>query len=407
MLLNRRFLDMKKVNVGVIGLGCRGPSLIKDAILPNDRTKIVAVCDCYEDRVNNQLKFLKEQGNDGTKGYTDYRELLADKNVEAVIISTSWDMHVPIAIAAMKAGKAVGLEVGGAYSVQSCHDLVRTWEETRVPFMFLENCMYDWNETALFNMIDEGLFGTIVAIDGGYMHDLREEVSYGVENRHYRLQNYIKRNCDNYPTHELGPIAHMLGINRGNRMVSLVSVASKACGLHEYILANKPDDTELVNTKFAQGDIVTTIITCAGGETITLRLDTTLPRAYGRGLTIHGTKGMFSENDRVIFLDDVNKSDEYRPTSLWGNFLEFSKKYLNDNWAAVEKGLKVQGHGGMDYFMMKDFIDCVAEGKEPPFDVYDAASWIVISPLTEQSISLGGTPVSIPDFTCGRWVTRR
>ena len=139
------------------------------------------------------------------------------------------------------------------------------------------------------NMVKQGLFGEIVHCSGGYCHDLRDEIAFGKEKRHYRLRNYLARNCENYPTHELGPIARVLDINRGNRMVSLSSTASGSAGLHEFILKNKPDDAELRDAEFAQGDIVTTVIKCERGETIVLTLDTTLPRSYDRAFTIRGT----------------------------------------------------------------------------------------------------------------------
>ena len=175
----------------------------------------------------------------------------------------------------------------------------------------LENCCYGRRELLVKNMVDLGLFGEIVHCSGGYLHDLRHEISFGRENRHYRLRNYINRNCENYPTHELGPIARVLDINHGNRMLSLSSFASKAAGLHQYISTDKSDDTELLNTQFAQGDIITTVIKCAGGQTIVLTLDTTLPRYYSRGFTVRGTKGFYEETTDSIFLDSQHRENDF------------------------------------------------------------------------------------------------
>lgn len=144
-----------------------------------------------------------------------------------------------------------------------------------------------------------------------YKHDLRKEVAFGKENRHYRLNNYIHRNAENYPTHELGPIARILHINRGNRMVTLTSVASKSMGLKEYIKDKKPEDETLNNTDFCQGDVVNTIITCANGETILLTLDTTLPRYYSRGFTVQGTKGMYMEDNKSLFIDGEEHAKDH------------------------------------------------------------------------------------------------
>ena len=98
--------------------------------------------------------------------------------------------------------------------------LVRTSERTGKPCMLLENCCYGQEEMTVLNMVKKGLFGELIHAEGGYRHDLRDEVCQGRENRHYRLENYMHRNGDVYPTHDLGPIAKYLDINRGNRMVT-------------------------------------------------------------------------------------------------------------------------------------------------------------------------------------------
>ena len=275
----------------------------------------------------------------------------------------------------------------------------------------MENCCYNRDELLATSMARAGMFGTIVHCMGSYSHDLREEITGGNIKRHYRLRNYMKHNCDNYPTHDLGPIARVLGINRGNRMVSLVSVASKAAGLKEYI-KNKPElvkeDPSLENAEFMQGDVVTTIIKCAGGETITLRLDTTLPRSYTRDFTIRGTKGMYEMNANYVYLDGMPES--WKPAEHYAAEIHNAKKYedefLPDVWYNMTEEDMKRGHGGMDYILFREFLRALNEGREMPIDVYDAASWMCISALSEASIALGGMPQSIPDFTNGKWIVR-
>ena len=261
---------MEQVKVGMIGLGNRGYGLLKDAILKMPSVKVTAVCDVYADRFENAVRLTQEECGHTPFGTTDYRELLAREDVEAVVISCAWEGHIPVAVDAMRAGKAVGMEVGGAYSVKQCWDLVDAYEETGTPFMFLENCCYGRRELMALNMVKQGLFGEIIHCRGGYMHDLREEVGTGLEKRHYRLRNYKFRNAENYPTHELGPIAKILHINHGNRMLTLTSMASRAEGMHAFAKERYPENENLVRAKFAQADVVNTIIKCAGGETILL-----------------------------------------------------------------------------------------------------------------------------------------
>lgn len=293
------------LKIGVIGLGGRGYDLMASVMLPRPDIQVLAVCDLYEDRREKAAAKVKEERGIDPLCTANYREVLAMPELDAVIVSTSWADHLHIAIAAMKAGKYVATEVGGAYSLDECWELVRTHEETGVPCMMLENCCYGREELMVLNMVKKGLFGEVVHCQGGYRHDLRDEVSFGRENRHYRLVNYLNRNCENYPTHELGPIAKILNINRGNRMLTLNSVASKSAGLHEFLMREKGPGYDLTSCEFTQGDVVTTIIKCAHGETIVLTLDTTLPRPYSRGFHVQGTKGIFMEDNMSLFLDGV------------------------------------------------------------------------------------------------------
>ena len=398
---------MKNLNVGIVGLGVRGYWLMKDVILLMPGVKVTAVCDVYEDRNERAAKLTEEVCGHVPATETDYKKLIARDDVDVVVVSCAWESHIKVAIDVMKAGKPVGMEVGGSYSVKECWDLVDTYEATQTPFMFLENCCYGRRELMALNMVKQGLFGDIVHCRGGYMHDLREEVSEGEKNRHYRLRNYIHRNCENYPTHELGPIARILNINHGNRMLTLTSMASRSAGIQEYIKDRMSDDEKLMNTRFAQGDVVNTMIKCAGGETILLTLNTSLPRFYSRDFTVCGTKGMYEEENDTVFVDKkYTAEEEWDFKANWGNAKDYEKDYEHPIWQKFLNDGVQGGHGGMDWLVFEAFFDSIRNGEPCPIDVYDAASWMCISALSEESIAMGGHPVAIPDFTNGEWIRR-
>lgn len=400
---------MDNIRVGIIGLGGRGECNLRN-ILNVDGVQVTALCDVYEDRCEENAKKVVEKGWPEPFKTLDYKEVLTRDDVDVVCVFSSWETHIEIAIEAMKAKKIVGMEVGGATSLQACWDLVDAYEETKMPIMFLENCCYGRDEMLVYNMVKGGVFGDVVSCHGAYAHDLRDEVAYGKENRHYRLHHYLTRNGENYPTHELGPIAKILNINRGNRMVRMVSMASKSMGIKRFIDDRKDtiENKDLIGVEFAQGDIVETLIYCENGETISLRLDTTLPRMYNRELTVHGTKALYEQGTHSVFLD--GEPEEWEPTVYYkgalNNAEKFHDEYLPDIWRNITEEQKKAGHGGMDYFLFRTFFDCVRNNKPMPIDVYDAAAWMCITPLSEYSIANGNIPVEIPDFTRGKYKDR-
>lgn len=401
-------MKKEKVNIGVIGLGGRGSGMLGE-LLACQGVTVPAVCDKYEDRAQHGREIVEEKTGKTADVYLDYKELLARDDLDAVMICTTWITHARIAIDAMRAGKHVGVEVGGAASIEECWQMVRASEETGKFCMLLENCCYNRSEMALFNMVKQGLFGEIVHMQGGYEHDLRDEICLGRENRHGRLVNFQHRNGELYPTHQLGPISKVLGINRGNRYLSLVSMASKSRGLHEWIVNNKSEDYDLADYKFNQGDIVTTMIKCANGETVTLIHDCSLPRPYSRGYRIQGTKGIYMEDGETIYLEGVSHEDKDHWTHKWEEFYDdgYIDKYDHPLWKKYrEDGIHAGGHGGMDFLVLSAFAESVRLDDKPPIDVYDTATWMAITVLSEQSIAMGSMPVPVPDFTNGLWIER-
>lgn len=395
------------INVCVIGHGQRGEGLLRDVLLRIKSVNVISVCDKYEDRMNAALAAVSKAGQKA-EGFTDWKKALEVKGLDAVFLFGDWNTHAEMAVYAMEKGIAVASEVGCEYSLENCFKLVRTHERTGTPYMFMENCCFGKDELFATSLARHGRFGTVVHCSGAYAHDLRHEVSYGRQIRHYRFDNYKNRCLDNYPTHDLGPIAKLLDINRGNRIVSVSSFASKAAGLREYIAAREDATEEMKSTEFAQGDIVTTVLTCSGGETIVLRLDTTLPRSYSRDFTVRGTKGMYMQDTNTVFFD--GDKEYWEPVNYYkdnlNNASSLEAEYLPDCWKTITPEDIAAGHGGMDWFAYNAFVDALESGSEMPIDVYDGATWQAVSVLSEISISQGGAPQAMPDFTGGKWFER-
>ena len=399
---------MKKIRFAVCGCGQRGVMIAKSILLNLQDVEVSAVSDPYLDKAETLADGLREKTGLRPNVYSSYEELLDNELIDAVFIATGWDAHIPAAVYAMEKGVAVAMEVGAVYNEQECWDLINTYEKTKTPFMLMENCCYGKEELLVTAMARAGKFGEIVYCHGAYMHDLREQVSYGELKRHYRNGEYSKYNRDNYPTHDFGPIAKLIGINRGNRMLSLSSRASKSCGLNEYA-KGKGELAYLADRKFAQGDIVETLITCENGELISLRLDTTLPTYYSREFTVRGTKGLYEQKLNMALFDGEEMDEGGRVEYIikeTNNAVKYYDEFLPDIWKHITPEMIEAGHGGMDIFEFEAFCDCLRNGKEMPIDVYDAAAWMCIAYLTGESIAKDGASVSIPDFTRGEYKNR-
>ena len=384
-------MEKKKTNFGIIGLGGRGQGMLGE-FLDVPGVRVVAVCDKYADRAQAGVRIVQEETGETPDMYLDYKQLLQRDDIEAVLIMTTWITHARIAVDAMRAGKHAAIEVGGAASIEECWQMVRASEETGKYCMLLENCCYDRNEK-------------IVHLEGGYRHDLRSEITLGRENRHGRLFNFMHRNGELYPTHQLGPICKLININRGNRMLSLCSITSKSRGLNVWLRDNKGADYDITEYPFNEGDVTTTMIRCANGETITLHHDCSLPRPYSRDYVIEGTRGIFQENSHggEIYLDTMGEKGR---EPEWFEFPPVREKYEHPLWSKYTREGVHGGHGGMDFLVLSAFAESVIEGHEPPIDVYDTAAWMAVTCLSEQSAAMGGQPVPIPDFTNGMWIDR-
>lgn len=403
-------VDVMKENIkiGFVGLGGRGQGQLRE-LLNCEGVEVPAVCDKYEDRALRGREIVKEETSKDADVYLDYKEMIARDDLDAVVCCTTWITHGQIAVDSIRAGKHVAIEVGGASSVEECWQMVRASEETGKFCMLLENCCYDRTEMAIYNMVRQGIFGEIIHMQGGYQHDLRDEICLGRENRHGRLFNFQHRNGELYPTHQLGPISKVLSINRGNRFISLCSMSTKSRGLNEWIKKNKGEDYDLADYSFNQGDVVTTMIKCANGETVVLTHDCSLPRPYSRGYRVQGTKGVYQEDGDGIFIEDVSPIEQGDWAHHYQHFEKdgYLEKYEHPLWKkyAVD-GIHAGGHGGMDYLVLSAFVESVKLGERPPIDVYDTAVWMAVTTLSEQSIAIGSAPVPFPDFTNGKWIDR-
>ena len=405
----------KRVKMGFMGTGMRGQWVLMLAA-KYPEVDIPAICDIDDGMIESALQILKDAGKPEPHVYKngpeDFLNMVQNETLDGIYIATPWEWHHPMAIAAMKNGMHVGTEVPAALTVDDCWDLVNVSERTGKLCMIMENVCYRRDVMAILNMVQQGIFGELLHCQGGYQHDLRhvkfndgknpygggvEFGEKGFSEAKWRTQHSVDRNGDLYPTHGLGPVSTMLDINRGNRMVHLTSTATQSRGLHKYIVDQGGPDHPNADVDFKCGDIVTTVIKCANGQTIMLSHDTNNPRPYSLNFRVQGTQGIWQKDAQSIYIEGISPESH-----RWESEDQYLEKYDHPLWKKFEDQATGSGHGGMDFFILRAFIETL-KGGDPVIDVYDAVSMSVICPLSEKSIRLGSTAVKIPDFTRGKW----
>lgn len=363
------------VRIAFIGLGVRGAEAV-ERITHIGHSRITVLCDFFEDKVESVSEKLVAAGCDkpfACWGEDAWKEACGRPDVDLVYICTPWHMHAPQAIYAMEQGKHVAVEVPAAMTVADCHRLVETSTRTGRQCMMLENCVYGEFELNAINMARKGLFGDLVHAECGYMHifDPKREL--------WRCRYNMEHRGDLYPTHGIAPVSIALGLNREDRMVSLVSM----------------DSASFQQKDKYNGDHTVTVIRTALGRTILMQHDVCSPRAYSRGFLLSGTKGMIAEYPQPqIYLDSESKN----PEQIDALMKEYRHPYLTEGGRG-EWSRTIGRHDGMDALMDYRLINALYLGLKPDMDVHDAALWSSLIELTEQSIDKGFRAVEIPDFT--------
>lgn len=423
-VIGLRLAPIDTVRIGFVGLGGRGSyALYRYLSVP--WTKIVALCDIEPERVEKNVKFLRENNIEVEGTYTGdngYKELCRRDDIDLVYICTDWVNHTPVALEALNNGKNVACEVPSATSLEECWALVNAAEKNRRHCMMLENCCYDFFEMSALEMARRGVFGEIVHAEGAYCHNLTDY--WDGYWRNWRLDFNSKHKGDVYPTHGLGPVCQALNIHRGDRLRTLVAMDTPSVNgiksVKRYQNIDMPD--------FKNGDLTATMILTEKGKSILIEHDVMTPRPYNRMYQLVGTEGyaakypveqwsiskgqadslglfvgetadkgdsLMNERDRIDFhgalpAEVVARLQAKYPAPILDKDLE-------------ELAKRVGGHGGMDFLMDYRLNYCLHYGLPLDMDVYDLAEWCCIGELGAISIANGCAPVEVPDFTRGAW----
>jgi predicted dehydrogenase len=392
---------IETVRVGVIGVGGRGIGAVR-RLARIEGIQVIGLCDVRPERIQLAQKLLAKaavQPKIYSSGENAWHALCDEPNVDLIYICTPWSLHTPMAVRAMEHGKHAAVEVPAATTLEECWRLVDTSERTRRHCMMLENCCYGFFELLTLKMAREGYFGEIIHGEGAYIHDLRANLfNKTLKSDVWRLRENW-RNGNLYPTHGLGPICQIMNINRGDRMEFLVSVSSQ-----DFHLKARAEELARTDEFFVpyskqnyRGNMNTSVIRTQRGRTILVQHDVTSPRPYSRLHTISGTKAMAQGYPAPAIAIEHKWATP-------AQYAELEKQYTPElvrQMGAIAK--QEGGHGGMDFLMDWRLMSLLRNGQPLDQDVYDAALWSAIGPLTEWSVANGSKPVVVPDFTRGAW----
>ncbi|OHB72595.1 MAG: hypothetical protein A2V70_09295 [Planctomycetes bacterium RBG_13_63_9] len=397
--------EAKPTGLGVIGVGSRGTHLVRLALAAG--VEVPALCDIKEAHFDRAAA-LVAQARDGRKpagycrGPTDYRRMLERDDLDAVLVATPMPRHAVMSIDALRAGKHVLSEVAAAVTLEECWGLVRAAEETGKIYMLSENCCYWPHVMTIRNMVRKGIFGELTFAECGYVHDCRALAFEGDGTLTWRGEMSRDYFGNLYPTHSLGPVAQWLGINRGDRMVSLVAMDTRKAAMQDYVAKRFAADHPAREIAFKVGDSTTVLIRSAKGVLIDLRYDTKSARPHPTTCyySLQGVSASYDSRIDGIWIDGRTEGRKWEPLG------DYAKEFEDPLWTRDREQAADSGHGGADFFVVRAFLESVRSGGPPPIDAMDAAAWSCIMPLSAKSIAEGNSAQEIPDFTEGKWETR-
>jgi predicted dehydrogenase len=362
----------RKLRVGVVGTP-RGGGYV-EGFRAVTQTELAAVCDlnprALEDSADEAGVSLR---------YTDYEEMLDEARLDIVVVATPMPLHVPQAVSALECGIHVLSEVPAATDLEQCWQLVQAVRSGRARYMMAENYCYLKPNVLVRAMAHAGVFGEPYYGEGAYIHELK------ALNEITRWRRFWQTGIDGntYPTHSLGPLLQWT-------RTRVVTVACLGSG-HHY--------RDPRGDIYANEDSTTTLCRLATGGLVVLRLDLLSERpSNGTHYALQGTGGAYlsprgDEDEPLVWVAGRSPEKE-----VWQSLWDYEPEFMPEIWRHPPEEAERAGHGGGDYFQVREFVDAVLNGTKIPIDVYDAMDFTVPGLVSQESIRRGGVTLPVPDF---------
>lgn len=371
---------MKGIKTVLIGAGYRGQRLLR-LMQGIEAYNVTAVFDpAAVFHTDGMLEVY-------TEGPEDYKRMIAVQHPELVVIASPWHFHVEQALYALEQGCHVAMEIKGGFCLGEYDPLIEVASRKGLRIYPLENAVFTRENMAMLQLVQAGVLGQLVALRGGYRHDLRdmlvdEQGNLGNPNKPegiWRSRFYLTENGDLYPTHGLAPLCLAAGVGRTDRIAELTSFSSRACGLNEFV-AHRGGTSPL---PVSMGDIVITQMRTEAGVLITLTHDTTLPRPRSLDFELQGSKGIWRGEFRQIYVEGES------PYETWEDDEKYIARYEHICWQKWGKEALIQDvhHQGMDYIILRMLAADFRGEMTYPITAGDLALWTSVSPYSKLSIA--------------------
>lgn len=369
---------MNKIKVGIAG--CRGLSTLM-GLKDIEDVEIAAMCDLDEEHLKNAAERIGGE----VKTFRIFEDML-ESDIDAVIIATPMQCHVPQAIAALEAGKHVMCEVTAGVSMDELFWLCECVEKYNKIYMYAENYIYTPQVQLVKEMVKAGIFGTPYYAEGMYLHDISDLLVYPNGKTSWRSFWQCGKRGNFYPTHSLGPVMQWFPNDR------ITEISTFSPGVHNDFGVKQDSGT-------------TTMCRTDKGNLLNIRVDCLSHRPHNMDYyQLQGTKGIFQSSTygKGNLPGDIDRVSIVSMESGFGkmdwedlmNYRELlPERYRNANAEQIKSG-----HGGGDYFIVKDFIDAIRTGVQPELNVYKACEWTAVGLLSSLSVTNNGKTLEVPDF---------
>lgn len=394
-------MNRQPVRLAIVG-GNRGASFMNALYSLSDRIHLTATCDLNEWVLNQWKEKFPE-----IRTYRDYHEMLKDSAIDAVFILSPMHLHARQSIDALKAGKHVLSEVISIQSLEEAWELIETVEQTGLKYMMSENYCFSRSNLTIKHMADQGMFGEITYLEGGYIHDLRHLTHQPDGSLTWRGQLHQQYNGINYPTHSIGPVAQWINLNKpdGDRLKSVSTFVSKSRSLQYYFGEHYGKDHPAAREGFwRQGDSAVAVIQTEKGVLIELRVDWSSVRPHNKThYLLQGTEGAYITGrhpyeEDLIWFKNLSPKNIEDGEEMWEPLSSYQPLYDHPTWMKWGEYAAGTKHGGGDFMVLEEFISAIQEDRTPSVDVYDAVTWSSVFTLSMESVEAGGKAIAFPDF---------